>query len=78
MFVGKAGAYPIEEPFRYSTLGYAPGLAHKQSTRLEKLVRGKHFSLSRKFLNYGQKSFKTFPPEVNVIKLFACCFKFSY
>jgi hypothetical protein len=30
MFVGKAGAYPIEEPFGSSTLGWAPALAHKQ------------------------------------------------
>jgi hypothetical protein len=27
MFVGKTGACPIEEPFRCSTLGKAPGLA---------------------------------------------------
>ncbi len=30
MFVGKAGAYPIEEPFRCSNQGLAPGLAHKK------------------------------------------------
>ncbi len=30
MFVGKAGAYPIEEPLMYSTLGQAPARAHKQ------------------------------------------------
>jgi hypothetical protein len=29
MFVGKAGVYPNGAPFKYSTLGYAPGLAHK-------------------------------------------------
>ncbi len=27
MFVGKTGTYPFEEPFRYSTLEQAPGLA---------------------------------------------------
>jgi hypothetical protein len=26
MFAGKAGAYPIEASFNYSTLGYAPAL----------------------------------------------------
>ncbi len=55
MFVGKAGAYPIEEPFRCSTLGLAPGLADKQKTRLERLARDKHSRLIRKFVNHGQK-----------------------
>ncbi len=41
MFVGKAGAYPIEVPFRRSTLGQAPGLAHKQLHRLERLAMDK-------------------------------------
>ncbi len=39
MFVGKAGAKPIEEPFKFSTLGQAPDPAHKQQTQLEKLVK---------------------------------------
>jgi hypothetical protein len=30
MFIGKAEAYPIIEPFWCSDLGLAPGLAHKQ------------------------------------------------
>ncbi len=30
MLVGKAGAYPIEDSFRCSTLEYAPELVHKQ------------------------------------------------
>jgi hypothetical protein len=29
MFAGKAGAFPSEAPFRFSSLGYAPGLTHK-------------------------------------------------
>jgi hypothetical protein len=29
MFLGKAGAYPCDAPFKCSTLGYAPGLTHK-------------------------------------------------
>ncbi len=33
------------------------GLAHKYLTRLEKLTRGKHFSLLQKFVNYGRKKF---------------------
>jgi len=37
MFVGKAGAYSIEERFRCSTLWQAPDLAHKQLIKLERL-----------------------------------------
>jgi hypothetical protein len=29
VFEGKAGAYPSETPFRFTTVEYAPGLAHK-------------------------------------------------
>jgi hypothetical protein len=39
MFVGKARTYPTEEPFRCSTPGWAPGLAHKPYNRLGRLVR---------------------------------------
>jgi len=45
MFAGKAGAYPSEAPFRFSTLGEAPGLAQRQETRLERLARDKHSQL---------------------------------
>jgi hypothetical protein len=62
MFVGKTGAYPIEEPFRYSTRVKAPGLAHKQQTSLESLARDKHSSLLLTFINYGVKSFITLGP----------------
>ncbi len=41
--------------FRYSTLGQAPGLAHKHQTRLERLVRDKRSSLLRKHVTYGRK-----------------------
>jgi len=34
------------------------GRTHKHQTRLEMLARDKHSSLLRKFVNYGQKSFK--------------------
>jgi len=36
MFVGKAGAYVTEEPFRYSTLGWAP-----VQTGLERFAKDK-------------------------------------
>jgi len=55
MFAGKAKAYPSEAPFRFSTLGYAPGLSHKHKTRLERLARDKRSSLSRKVVIYGSK-----------------------
>jgi hypothetical protein len=53
LFVGEAGAYPCEAPFRCLTLGYPPGLTHKHQTRLERLAREKHFSLLQKSVNYG-------------------------
>jgi hypothetical protein len=62
MSVCKAGTHPIEEPFRCSTIGYAPGLANKQYTRLEWLTMDKHSSLSRKLVNYREKSFITLTP----------------
>ncbi len=55
MFVGKAGAYPIQEPFRCYTLG------QNTHTRLERLTRDKHSSLLRKFVNFGQKKFCVCP-----------------
>ncbi len=57
MFEGKAGAYPNETPFRCSTLGYTPGFIHKHQTRQEKIGKGKHSSLLRKFIHYGRKKF---------------------
>ncbi len=43
-----------EAPFRCSTLGLAPGLAHKHYKKLAILVRDKHSSLFRKSVNYEQ------------------------
>jgi hypothetical protein len=60
MFADKAEAYPSETLFRYSSLGWAPGLTHRHQTRLEKLAGDKYSSLLRKIINYGQKSFITF------------------
>ncbi len=57
MFAGKAGAYPIEAPFKCSILGEAPGLAHSQYTRLERLVMSKPSSLIQKFVTYGRSEF---------------------
>jgi len=51
-FVGEAGAYPSE----------APGLTHKQYSRLKSLARDKHSSLLRKSVNYGRKKFYSTGP----------------
>jgi len=48
-----------EAPFRCSTLGQAPGLAHRHYNRLAILARDKQSSLLQKSLNYKQKSFIT-------------------
>ncbi len=62
MFVGKAGAYLSEAPFRCSTLGLAPGLTPKHYTRLETHARGKHSCLLQKSVNYGhEKLYSTSP-----------------
>ncbi len=65
-----AGAYPIEEHFRCSTLGQALGLAHKQQTRLEKFARDKHSSLLQKFVNYEQKKFYNIGPRSHLSSYF--------
>jgi hypothetical protein len=70
MFFDKAGAFAIEEPFSCSTLGQAPGLAHKQETRLERPATDKNSSLVLTVVDYGQKSFIKLTPGPNVIKLF--------
>jgi hypothetical protein len=66
MLVGKEGVYPIEEPFRGSTIGSAPGLDHKKLTRLERLARDKHSSVLQKFVTYGCKKFYNIGPLVRV------------
>jgi hypothetical protein len=43
MSVCKAGTYPIEEPFRCSTIGQAPGLAKEIIDWARKLRRKKSF-----------------------------------
>jgi hypothetical protein len=51
MFGSKVGAYLIETPIGCYTLGLAPGLTHKLSTRQEKLARDKYSSLLRTLVN---------------------------
>jgi hypothetical protein len=68
MFAVKAGAYPSETPFRCSTLGKAPGLAHIHLTRLERLYRDKHFSVFLKVVTYGRKKFYNIDSRANVTK----------
>jgi hypothetical protein len=58
MFTSKAGAYPREEPLRYSPLRYAPGLTNKNNTRMERPAKDKHSSLLKTFV----KSFITRAP----------------
>ncbi len=52
-FLPQMQPYLSQTPLRYSTLGNAPGLIHKQHTRLEKL----RSSLVRTFVNYGRKNY---------------------
>jgi hypothetical protein len=59
MFVRKAGTYPSGVPKGSSLYSYALGLIHKHLTRLERLVRDKHSSFLRTFVNYGHKFFIT-------------------
>jgi hypothetical protein len=63
----KAGAYPSGASFRGSILGLAPGLSYKHQTSLERLARGKHSSLLRKFVTYVSKKLV---PGSNVINPF--------
>jgi hypothetical protein len=78
VFVGKAGVYQSETPFRSSTPGKAPGLAHKQWTRLERLARSKHSSLLQEFSTYSRKKFYNIGPwtlqGLSIIKNCECCF----
>jgi len=58
MFVSKAGAYPREEPFRCSNIGWAPGHIHKPLTT----AADRHSSLLQKFINYGRTKFYNIGP----------------
>jgi hypothetical protein len=52
----------------HSKVGY--WLSHKHWTKLERPTRDKDTNLSRKFVNYGQKSYIALSPGPNVINLF--------
>jgi hypothetical protein len=67
MFVGKAGAYPSQAPFRCSTLGEAHCPTHKHLAGLE---RDKRSSLLQKFVNYGRKKFYKIGPWAQCYKTF--------
>jgi hypothetical protein len=58
MFVGKAGAYPVEEPFRCSTLGFALPTINKLAGRLAK---DKRSSLLQIFVKYRKKFYNISP-----------------
>ncbi len=55
MFASKASAYMSKAPFRCSTLGKAPDLAHKLLAGPERLVRDKYVRLLQAFVNYEHK-----------------------
>jgi hypothetical protein len=57
MFAGKARAYSSEVPFKFSTLGEAPGLTRNHYTSLERLARDKRSSLLWKGKTYDRKKF---------------------
>ncbi len=90
MFAGKARSLPLSgAPEINSTLGWAPDIAPKHQTRLEKLAKDKHPNFGQKFVNYGQKLFLAadmfsfivdFPvARSNIIKLFTSkIYEFSY
>ncbi len=60
MFACKPEAYPSEALFKYSAIGWPPGLTHKHLTRLEMHAGDKHSSLLHKFVNYGPWSASRF------------------
>ncbi len=50
-------------------------MPHKYETRLERLARNKHTSLSRKIINYGRKNFcniglwlENYGPEIFIVR----------
>jgi hypothetical protein len=57
MLAGKVRVNPSESPFGCSALVYAPGLAHKQKARVERLARSTQSSLLQKFVTYDCKKF---------------------
>ncbi len=66
MLANNIKAYLSESLFRYSTLGYAPNLTHKNKGRLERLVKDEHSSFLQKFVNYALKKFNNTGPQVSI------------
>ncbi len=62
LFASEAGVYPSKTPFRCSTLGLAPGKAHKQKTT-EMAFQEQTLKLVKKFVTYGRKSFIILAPD---------------
>ncbi len=71
MFVGKAKSLHASGASEMCFIHLGSSLTFKHQTRLERLAMDKHSSLLRKSVNYGQKSFTTLGPGVDVIKLFS-------
>ncbi len=73
MLVGKSKTFPSQEPFTCSALGQAPGLAHKQQTRLDRLARDKVSSLLQKLVNYDRKKLNNIVNRGQRYKTFYSC-----
>ncbi len=63
MFVSKAGAYLSRGLDINYTQVKAPGLTHKQQTRLEMLASDKHSSFLRAFVNYRHSKLYNIGPR---------------
>jgi hypothetical protein len=70
MIVGEARGLPESGASARCFTEVGSGLTNNHYTRLERLVRDKHSSLLRKFVNYGQKKFYNIGPRVQSHKTF--------
>ncbi len=55
MFASKARTHLIEATLRYSNILWAPYIAHKHQTKLERSASDEHSSTLRAFVNYDRK-----------------------
>ncbi len=62
----RLGAYPRGQHLKRCSTWVGSNLTHKHWTRLEKLVRTKHSSLLRKFINYRWKRLYNSGPRVMI------------
>ncbi len=60
LMFAQTGAYPSEEPFKYSNIGQAPILIRKRQTWVERPAWHKRPSLLQKFVNYSGKKVRNF------------------